>query len=521
MAVGKQVELPGGDGKGGYRLLFRGPEDQCPVIAAVAGAYAPSRLFQSDVEVPRFGFRYGAHGVLFGRGNPQVPYCHGFWPAVCSGAAEIEPRPAVRRAPLEAVHHGQRVVGRPGVGARCVEVGRADGLVEQVDVPETQRSVFEQQVGAVETAVEPDGPAALPLVVFQDGEGRGRRDGIPVTEPAGRVTERFDADFACAVEGIQHRELFPETLFHHGPREGVLLPGLGVGEPEGRIVGQRTVEVADPAGVAAALGIDGFEGFDRLNVGAQSVVVLVDGVASQHAEDGDRNLHRLVLGRHVGVLPAGIVGSRPVAAPERVAVGADLVLHVAGGFDAVFFVHVGQRAGIEEPAAHHPGIGAENVFEIFHVDIDQLFPFGRRVAGGEAYVRMPVPRETAPPGESGPFDVGLGDLPPGSGFVPPAGRLFQQFGVAGLHEGIVLQQEGAPEPVAVHQFHLACGGFVEHVFGDLRKAGLAEPDEVDDVDDTWSVAVGFCRASRQEGGEQAQQDEVAWFHGWFVFGLYK
>ena len=63
--------------------------------------------------------------------------------------------PPVLRTPQATVHHGKGLVVENGQRVGMVQVFRAEVLVKKVDVPEFERCAFPQQIGTIETAVEP------------------------------------------------------------------------------------------------------------------------------------------------------------------------------------------------------------------------------------------------------------------------------------------------------------------------------------------------------------------------------
>ena len=216
-------------------------------------------------------------------------------------------------------------------------------------VAESEASLFPQQVGAVVTAVVPDGLVALAAHVAHGGDSGGGSERKTLSEPSARLSERLHTHLSGTPQRVDERHLHLESLPHVVPCEGVFLPCLRIAEGEARSVGERVEEVVHPFAVHPGMLIDRLERYYALPFVAQSVVILVYRVAAKHSEDGHRYLSRPGLGRHVGVETAGIVSLVPVSAPQGVAVRAYLVLAVARRFDAVSVVHICKCVRVDVP----------------------------------------------------------------------------------------------------------------------------------------------------------------------------
>ena len=249
-------------------------------------------------------------------------------------------------------------------------------------------------------------------------------------------------------------------------------------------------------------GIDGLKGDNALDAAVEGIVVLMNRVAAKHTEHGDGNLPLGRLGGHVGIDAAGVVGLIPVAAPEGVAVGAVLVLTVARGGDVVLVAEVRKGVGIDEPRADGRGIAAEDGMELRHIDVHKAFTLIGGVAGGEAYVGMPVPGVAAAPRHAGIADVGLGDFPPCAHLVTAVHGLRQQLLVGRVDEGVVLQQEGAAESLFVQLSELIGGSLEEVVVGEAFVAWLGLTDEIHEVDDA-----GLLLRNRRLAGREGQDSQ--------------
>jgi len=251
-------------------------------------------------------------------------------------------------------------------------------------------------------------------------------------------------------------------------------------------------EPIDPTGTAAAgIGADRFERDDPLAVAADSGVVLIERVAAEHPEDRNRNLFALALRRKIGVALRRVVGVRPVAAPERVAVGSVLVFAVAGGGDAVSAVEIVEQMRVEEPAPHRIGFTAEEFDEFLHEDVGELFAFLRRVADGEADIGVPVPRPAAAPFDSGGLGHLLNHLEPDAGFVLFRHLPLEEFDERPLDQRVVLKQPGGGQRVLFRQRHL-----LPHRFKEIDRSPRPRFDGADEVDDVDEIAV-FHEASLQ------------------------
>jgi len=128
---------------------------------------------------------------------------------------------------------------------------------------------------------------------------------------------------------------------------------------------------------------------------------------------------------------------------------------------------------------------------------------------------VPVPRIAAAPFEPGSFDVGLRDLPPAADLGAGIDLCREQFPVAGVDEGVVLQQEGRGQTVFGELLDLSFDGLVEHRLGDLFAARFDVADEVDDVYDAGSLALRIFGRGLRGGKSAAERDgkDKTVFHG--------
>ena len=218
-----------------------------------------------------------------------------------------------------------------------------------MNVPHPDYPLVPKKVDTIEAAVEPQGFPETGVSILQTGH-RGRRSHFVFgSEPFARIGEGHHVHLAALAEGSNLGNLHLKPFLHIGPGEGVLLAGLGVVEAEGGSFEYGVEENIHPPLVRTGAAIDGLQGHYALAVAGKAHVILVDGIASEHPEDGNRYLSLDRLGRHVGVQAAGIISLVPVPSPEGVTVSAILVLAVAGGLDAVFVIHVAKGMGIDEP----------------------------------------------------------------------------------------------------------------------------------------------------------------------------
>lgn len=252
------------------------------------------------------------------------------------------------RTPQAAVDDGQRHVDALVGGADPVVVVALHVLVEEVYVAYAHPVTLPQNVGAVEAAAEPDGTPQVVRIVVEGGTGVGGCHGILLAELPGRLDERLHPQPALLLKLSYLGQLHLVAFTEHIPRKGVLLPGLEVGVAQSR-VSRLALQV--PAHPLRFLRVDvgGLHRANALHGTAYAGTVLIEGVAAQHAEDGQVYLPLPGLRRHIGIHSRGVVRAMPVAPPERIAVCAYLVTADAAALNAVSLPHVGQRVGVDEP----------------------------------------------------------------------------------------------------------------------------------------------------------------------------
>ena len=412
----------------------------------------------------------------------------------------------LRRTPEASIDQREGLVMEDRKRVGMVEVLGAQPLVEDMQVPDFQGRALPQEVGAVVPAIEPVGLPSITQRVLRGDDGRRRGHGIAFPEPAAGLREGLDTDFPFLLQPGDLLRLIDESLLHQPPGEGVLLAHLDIVEAQVRLFGEHPEEPVHPRRKSSAQFIDGFQGDDALDRPAHAGFILIDGIASQHPEDGKVDAALGGLGRHVSVLPAGIIGAVPVTSPEGISVRTHLVPAVARGFDTVFVAQVGQRSGLDEPGSDGFRPASEDFLELVHIDIDQMLPFRLGIANRKAYVRVPVPRIASPPTIAGGLDVRLRDFPPGADFAAPLHLFLHQGLVGRVDQGVVLQQVRSRKPLAPKVFRLGKDRLVEDLFGYFIVTGFRVADEIDDVDDARTVLGSPLRrlAARQKGGDDGQ-----------------
>jgi len=100
---------------------------------------------------------------------------------------------------------------------------------------------------------------------------------------------------------------------------------------------------------------------------------------------------------------------------------------------------------------------------------------------------VPIPGITAAPFHPGVLHQRLGDFPPCPDFEGFGGKAFEQGLVAGIEQGIILEQEGAAQAVLLHNFDLFDDRIIQHLLGNPLVARFAQAYKIDDIDNFWGV----------------------------------
>ena len=147
----------------------------------------------------------------------------------------------------------------------------------------------------------------------------------------------------------------------------------------------------------------------------------------------------------------------PITTPKRITIGAYLVLAVARSCDRIAVCHVCKRMGVDEPGADRARVTSEYFLKIRHINVHKTFAFVWSVSRRKTHIRMPVPREPAPPLDPGFLGKWLHNLPPCGDFTSGGEVAAQQFLIPLVYKRVVLQRERRGQIVSVDQINLTTG----------------------------------------------------------------
>ena len=327
----------------------------------------------------------------------------------------------------------------------------------------------------------PTGRAALP--VGDGGPGDGRRQGIFAAEPGSGFGHRFDAQLARTAQRQKLFQLRLKTGADVLPQKVVLLPHLGVAHAAAVSAGQAGKIPADALRVPAV----GAAGFQRVNAAQPRPGVLLKGkdrVRRQQPEHGHRQLTVRRLCGQILVFAAGVVDAVWEPAPQRKAVGAQLVAADGRAGHAVFFLRVGDGDRVQHPGTDGFGVIPKHRSKILHISVHQRPALVRVVAHAVGAVHPLVELVGLRLGERhpGPAAERLRDFPPGGDLVVFVGLAAQQLLVAGFHQRVVLEGVGGGQPVLLQQADLPGDG-VEIRLQELAWLLVGHADKVVYIDD--------------------------------------
>ena len=277
------------------------------------------------------------------------PACRFNHRTVLTGTEKPEACQLLVGAPDIPVDKGQSGVQASRCRTGLVDIVGSKSFIEEVYVPEPECIAFPKEIGPVVFAVVPYGLFPGVFIVGQCTDCRGCSGRIVVFVPSSCLGEGLDAYRIIVPKACEEGYLYLQAFFHGSPSEGIFLSCLDVRQSHTGVFEHGVEKPFYPSFRPSGTAIYRLQGNYSLIVAADSQIVLVYGVASQHTEYGYGNLPFPGLCRHICVFAAGVISSLPVSSPEGVSVGSYLVSTIAGSLDMVFVVHICQCMGVYKP----------------------------------------------------------------------------------------------------------------------------------------------------------------------------